>query len=205
MQITQRRYYTPEEYLELEEAADSKNEYIDGEIIPMAGGSANHNRLSGNFYAALNFAFRQQDYEAFTSDMRLWIPKRRIYTYPDVMIVAGEPEYFNNRTDILVNPQVIVEVLSPSIEGYDREKKFEAYRTIETLQEYLLIDQNKIRVEQFSKAGKKRWSFYEYDEEDEAIALTSVSFQIALVDLYNKVKFEVVESEGDAADAEELS
>ncbi|MFB2918673.1 Uma2 family endonuclease [Aerosakkonema funiforme] len=204
MQITEQQYYTPEEYLELEEAADTKSEYIDGEIIPMAGGTTNHNRITLNLSATLNFAFRQQDYEVFMGDVRLWIPKRRIYTYPDVMIVAGEPEYFNNRTDTIVNPQVIVEVLSQSTKGYDREKKFEAYRTIETLQEYLLIDQNKIRVEQFSKAGKKRWSFYEYDEEDEAIALTSVSFQIALVDLYNKVKFAVVESEGDAADAEEL-
>ena len=204
MQVTERRYYTPEEYLKLEEAAEYKSEYIDGHIIPMAGGSTNHNRISLNLSAALNFAFRQQDYEAFMGDVRLFILQKRFYTYPDVMIVAGEPEYFNNRTDTILNPQVIVEVLLKSTKGYDREDKFEAYRTINTSQEYVLIDQTRIHVEQFSKTGKKRWSLCEYDEEDEAISLTSVPFQISLLDLYNKVKFDVVESEGDRPKSEEL-
>lgn len=204
MQVTQQLYYTPEEYLELEEAADYKSEYIDGQIIPMAGGSTNHNRITLNLSAALNFAFRQQDYEVFMSDVRLWITKKRIYTYPDVMIVGREPEYFNNRTDSITNPQVIVEVLSKSTKGYDRKDKFEAYRTIDTFQEYLLVDQTRIHVEQYSKTGKKRWSLYEYDEEDETISLTSVAFQISMVDLYNKVKFEVVESEDEQAESKEL-
>ena len=204
MQITQQRYYTPEEYLELEEAAEYKSEYIDGQIIPMAGGTANHNRIAGNFYAVLNFAFRQQEYEVFNSDMRLWIPKRRFYTYPDVTVITGEPEFFNNRTDIITNPQVIVEVLSKSTKNYDRENKFQAYRTISTFQEYLLIDQTRIRVDQFSKIGKKQWTLREYDEEEEAIALVTVPFEISLQDLYNKVKFEPVESEGESADVEGL-
>ncbi len=203
MQVTE-QYYTPEEYLKLEEAAEYKSEYIDGQIIPMAGGSTNHNRISLNLSAALNFAFRQQDYEVFMGDVRLWIPKKRIYTYPDVMIVTGQPEYFNNRTDTILNPQVIVAVLSKSTKRYDREDKFETYRTINNFQEYLLINQTRIHVEQFSKTGKKRWLLYEYDEEDEAISLTSVPFQISLVDLYNKVKFDVVESEGDRPKSEEL-
>ncbi|GAX35663.1 Uma2 family endonuclease [Nodularia sp. NIES-3585] len=194
MQVTQQRYYTPEEYLALEEAADYKSEYIDGEIIPMAGGTIDHNRISGNLYAALNFAFRQQNYEAFAGDLRLWIPQKRIYTYPDVMILADEPEFFNNRKDIIVNPQVIIEVLSKSTKGYDRENKFEAYRTIPTFKEYLLIDQTRIRVEKFFKTGKKQWSLREYDEEDQAIALNTIPFEISLQDLYNKVKFELVES-----------
>ncbi len=204
MQITQQRYYTPEEYLELEEAADYKSEYIDGQIIPMAGGTANHNRISLNLSAALNFAFRQQDYEVFMGDVRLWIPQKRTYTYPDVMILAGEPKFFNNRMDIILNPQIIVEVLSKSTKGYDRQEKFEDYRTISTFQEYLLIDQNRIHVDQFSKTGKKQWTLREYDEEDEAIALVTVPFEISLQDLYNKVKFEPVESEGESADVEGL-
>lgn len=88
MQITKQRYYTPEEYLELEEAADYKSEYINGQIIPMAGGTINHNRIAGNFYAVLNFAFKQQEYEVFNSDMRLWIDQKRIYTYPDVTVYS---------------------------------------------------------------------------------------------------------------------
>ncbi|MCC5602663.1 Uma2 family endonuclease [Nostoc favosum] len=204
MQITQQRYYTPEEYLELEEAADYRSEYINGQIIPMAGGTANHNRISLNLSAALNFAFRQQDYEVFMGDVRLWITQKRTYIYPDVMILAGEPEFFNNRKDIILNPQIIVEVLSKSTKGYDREDKFQAYRTISTFQEYLLIDQTQIHVEQFSKTGKKQWTLREYDEEDEAIALVTVPFEISLQDLYNKVKFEPVESEAESADVEGL-
>ncbi|MEH2169590.1 MAG: Uma2 family endonuclease [Nostoc sp.] len=204
MQITQQRYYTPEEYLELEEAADYKSEYIDGQIIPMAGGTINHNQIALNLSTELTFAFKKQNYRVFMGDVRLWIPQKRTYTYPDVMILAGEPEFFNNRRDIITNPQVIIEVLSKSTKGYAREDKFQAYRTISTFQEYLLIDQTRIHVEQFSKIGKKQWTLREYDEEDEAIALVTVPFEISLQDLYNKVKFEVVESEGESADIEEL-
>ena len=189
MQVTEQQFYSPEEYLALEEVADYKSEYIDGQIFPMTGGSTNHNQIALNVSTELNFAFKKLDYRVYMSDVRLWIAKRRIYTYPDVMIVSGEPEYFNDRTDTITNPKVIVEVLSDSIKGYDKSGKFEAYRTLPSLSEYILIDQNKIQVEQFYKTGKKRWSFGEYDREDEAIALNSVQFQIALDDIYNKVKF----------------
>ncbi|MEH1924040.1 Uma2 family endonuclease [Nostoc sp.] len=204
MQITKQRHYTPEEYLELEEAAEYKSEYIDGQIIPMAGGTINHNQIALNLSTELNFAFKKQNYRVFMGDVRLWITQKRTYTYPDVMILAGEPEFFNNRKDIILNPQIIVEVLSKSTKGYDREDKFQAYRTISTFQEYLLIDQTQIHVDQFSKTGKKQWTLREYDEEDEAIALVTVPFEISLQDLYNKVKFEPVESERESADVEQL-
>ncbi len=194
MQLTQKRYYTPEEYLELEATADYKSEYIEGQIIAMAGASINHNRISLNLSSGLNFAFRDKNYEVFMNDMRLWIPQRLIYTYPDVMIIADEPEFFNNRLDTITNPQIIIEVLSNSTKGYDREYKFEAYRTIPAFQEYLLIDQNRIYVEQFSKTGKKRWNLCEYDEEDENISFETLPFEISLQDLYNKVKFPEIKS-----------
>ena len=194
MQVTEKRYYTIEEYLALEEKADSRSEYIDGEIIPMAGGSANHNRIAGNFYAVMNFAFKRENYEVFNSDMRLWLPKPRIYTYPDVMVIAGEPEFFENRKDIITNPKVIIEVLSKSTESYDREDKFKAYRTIPPFEEYLLIEQDIIYIRHYSKTSNKRWSLQEYDEEDEKISLTTIPFEITLQDLYNKVKFDTIES-----------
>lgn len=189
MQVADKQYYTTEEYLRLEDEAETKSEYIDGQIIPMAGGTTNHNRIAGNFYAALNFAFKQENFEVFMSDVRLWIPQRRIYTYPDVMIVAGEPEYFDDRTDIILNPQVIIEVLSNSTQGYDRESKFEAYRTIPSFQEYIRVDQTRVHVEQFSKSGRKRWTICEYDEEDEQLKLETLPFTISFADLYNKVQF----------------
>jgi Uma2 family endonuclease len=201
IQLTEQRFYSPEEYLILEEAADYKSEYINGEIFPMAGGSTNHNQIALNFSTELNFAFKKLDYRVFMSDVRLWITKRRIYTYPDVMVVVGEPEYFSDsstgtlrdRTDTITNPKVIIEVLSDSTKGYDKNKKFQAYRTLPSFEEYLLIDQTKVYVEQYSKTGNKRWSFCEYDTEDEAIAFTSVPFQISLADAYNKVKLKPID------------
>ena len=190
---TQQKYYTPEEYLAREEAAEYKSEYIDGEIFPIAGGTTNHNQVAGNFSAELIFAFKELDYRVFINDVRLWIPERRIYTYPDVMVVEGEPEYFEDDNTI-TNPKIIVEVLSDSTKGYDRSDNFEAYRTIPSFVEYILLDQTKIHIEQYSKTANKRWSFREYDAEDEAITLTSVDIEIALEDIYNKVKFETVET-----------
>jgi len=192
MEAIQQRYYSPEEYLALEATAEYKSEYIDGEILPITGGSTNHNRIAGNFYSALNFAFKNQNYEVFISDVRLWIPESRIYTYPDAMIVAGKPEYFNQSQDTITNPQVIIEVLSKSTQEYDRSSKFRAYRIIQTFQEYLLLDQNKIYVEQFFKTGAKSWSLREYDESDQAIALSSLNFHIPLTAAYNKVQLSKV-------------
>jgi Uma2 family endonuclease len=131
------------------------------------------------------------------SDVRLWIPKRRIYTYPDVMVISGEPNYYNNRTDTITNPQVIIEILSKSTQGYDRSDKFQAYRTIPSFREYLLLDQTKRYVEHFSKIDAKQWSLREYDESDEAIAFSSLDFEIALTDAYNKVKFEPENAESE--------
>jgi Uma2 family endonuclease len=199
MQVIEQRHYTPEEYLELETIADYKSEYLDGQIIPMAGGSTKHNQISLNLSSELNFAFKRQAFCVYMSDVRLWIPERRIYTYPDVMVIEGEPEYFQNRTDTVLNPIVIVEVLSKGTKNYDRESKFDAYRTISNFQEYLLIDQTRIHVEQFSKTGKKQWSFCEYDESDETIAFAKVPFQISLADLYHKVQLNAEVIEGDRA------
>lgn len=203
LQLTEQRHYTLEEYLQLEEAADYKSEYIDGQIIPMTGRSTNHNRITLNLSAELNAAFKKQNYEIFMEGVRLWIPKKRIFTYPDVMVISEEPEYYEKRTDTIVNPKMIAEVLSKSTKGYDREEKFVAYRTIESFQEYLLIDQTRIHVDQYSKTGKKRWQIREYDEEDEAIEFTSVPVQMLLLDLYNKVVFESVEEKREAVHAED--
>ena len=194
-QPTAQRYFTPEEYLALEETAEYKSEYLDGEIIPMTGGSTNHNKIAGNVYIALKLALPEQEYDVFIGDVRLWIPKVRLYTYPDIMVIFGEPEYHNNRTDMITNPQVIVEVLSKSTKNYDRADKFTFYKTLPSFREYILIDQTKIKVEQYSKTENKRWSYSEYDEEDTTLVLNSFQLEVPLSTIYKKVNFEEVEQE----------
>lgn len=197
MQVATKQSYTPTEYLELEEKAEYKSEYVDGQIFPMTGGSTNHNKISLNLSFALNSAFRAQDYEIYMGDVRLWIPDKQIYTYPDVMLIAGGTQYFSNRTDTITNPLIIAEVLSKSTQEDDRQAKFEDYRTIPSFQEYILIDQNRIYVEKYAKTGEKRWELREYNAEDELISLNSVALQISLKDLYNKVNFELADSKND--------
>lgn len=187
--IITERYYSPEEYLEIEVKSEERHEYINGQIIPMTGGTPNHNQIAGNFYAALNFALKRQPYRVFVTDQRLWIPQKRINTYPDVMVVAGELQFQEGRKDTLTNPIMIAEVLSKSTKSYDRDEKFAAYRTIPSFQEYLLIDQYKMHVEQYSKTDNNRWIFTEYEDADVTISLASISFEISLFDIYNKVDF----------------
>jgi Uma2 family endonuclease len=194
LDITDRKYYTPEEYLRQEDAAESKSEYRDGEIIPMTGGTTNHNRICLNLAGSLNFAFAQADFEVFIADVKLWIPEPKVYTYPDVMVVAGAVEYQQERTDIICNPQVIVEVLSKSTEVYDRLEKFSLYRTIPSFQEYVLINQHRIQVEHYTKQAIKRWMLQDIDAEDGQIQLATVPFSISLADLYRKVTFAEADS-----------
>lgn len=191
MQTKEKLYYSPEEYLELETAAEFKSEYRDGLIIPMAGGTPNHNQITVNFSAALNFALKGQPYRVFTSDLRLWIPQVRLYTYPDVMLVSGQLQFAEGRKDTITNPMIIVEVLSESTANYDRGEKFRLYRTIPTLQEYILISQSEMHVEQFAKTADNKWVFSENDDENSILALNSLQFQISFGDIYDKVEFDI--------------
>ena len=191
MQVATKQSYTPAEYLELEEKAEYKSEYNNGQIFPMTGGSTNHNRVTGNLCTDLHFAFKHQDYNVFMLNLRLWIPDKQICTYPDAMVIKGEIQYFANRTDTVTNPLMIAEVFSKSTQGYDRQAKFADYRTIPGFQEYLLIDQTRIYIEQYAKIGEKRWELRVYNAEDEEISLSSIPLQISLKDLYNKVNFEL--------------
>lgn len=190
MQTKEKQDYSPEEYLELETAAESKSEYRNGLIIPMAGGTPNHNRITGNFYAALNFALKGQAYDVFASDLRLWIPQARLYTYPDVMVVSGQLQFAEGRKDTITNPLIIAEVLSESTANYDRGEKFRFYRTIPTLQEYILISQTEMHVEQFAKTADNKWILSEYDGQDTILTLNHIQFQVSLKDIYDKVDFD---------------
>jgi Uma2 family endonuclease len=190
--------YSPEEYLELEIPSVDKHEYIDGEIRLMPGGTPNHNQAIGNLYAELNLALKQQPYRVFFTDQRLWIPKRRIYTYPDIMVFKGNLQFQEGRKDALINPLIIAEVLSKSTQNYDKCDKFAAYRTIPEFGEYILIDQYAMHIEHYIKTEPRKWTLQEYDEADDQLVLASLSFEISLADLYNKVEFESAEAEVDA-------
>ena len=186
---TPKRSYTPEEYLELEEAADYKSEYQDGEIVPMTGGTTNHNKIALNFASNLKFALRGQNYDIYIGDVRLWIPRYRQYTYPDVMVIQGEPLYTETGTTTVMNPLLIVEVLSKSTKNYDLGDKFIYYRSIPDFKEYILIDQTKYHVMQYTKNIEGRWLLTEYESEDAILELSSIEFQLNLKEIYEKVNF----------------
>lgn len=193
IQAELKKIYTPEEYLELEVNSKERHEYINEEIVLMAGGTPNHNQIALNLSGTLNFALKRQPYRVFVNDQRLLIPEKRIYTYPDVMVVQGELQLQEGRKDTITNPLIIAEVLSTSTRSYDKDAKFAAYRTITSFQEYLLIDQYTMHIEQYYKTDSKHWTFTEYDEANEAVSLSSIPFQITLADIYDKVEFESTE------------
>ncbi len=191
MQVqTARDYYTPEEYLKLEEAADYKSEYRDGEIVPMTGGTTNHNKIALNFAANLKFSLRGQSYDIYIGDVRLWIPRYRQYTYPDVMVIQGEPLYTGTGTTTVMNPLLIVEVLSKSTKNYEQGDKFLYYRSIPEFKEYILIDQTRYHVMQHTKTLDGKWLLTEHESEEAALELNTIEFQISFSNIYERINFE---------------
>jgi Uma2 family endonuclease len=192
MQLLQ-KIYTPAEYLELEEKAEFRSEYRDGEIVPMAGGTTNHNEISLNVATNLRFSLKGQNYRVYMSDVRLWIPPNRQYTYPDVMLIQGEPTYLENTTSTVTNPRLVVEVLSKSTGNYDRGDKFDYYRSIPTLQEYILIDQSRYHVIQYVKANEEQWLMTNYNQAEGIVKLGSIDLALSLNDIYDRVNFDEIE------------
>jgi Uma2 family endonuclease len=181
--------YSPEEYLAMEVASVERHEYRDGEIVTMAGGSPNHNQIAGNIYATLNFAFRGQPYRAFFAEQRLWVPATRLYTYPDVMAIDGALALHEGHTDTVTHPVLIVEVLSKSTQSYDKGDKFDAYLSIPSFQEYLLVDQYRQKIQHYVKTSQKKWEFQPYDQTDRVVRLQTIGLDIAIADIYDKVEF----------------
>lgn len=184
-----KQYFTPEEYLEIEKNAEYKNEYRDGEIVTMNGGTTNHNKIALNLASFLKFALRGRNYEIYIGDVRLWIPRYRQYTYPDVMVIQGQPIYTGTNTTTVMNPLLIAEVLSKSTKNYDQGDKFLYYRSIPEFKEYILIDQTQYHVMQYVKTAEDKWLFTEYESENSVLTLQSIEFEIAFRDLYEQVNF----------------
>jgi Uma2 family endonuclease len=178
-----------EEYRNLETIAEVKHEYHDGEIIEMTGGSINHNSILINLIVLLKLALRGTNYRLQSSDLRLWIPQYNRGLYPDLMIIAGEPLFSDNRNDEILNPCVIIEVLSPSTSGYDRGDKFRYYRSIPQLNQYLLVSQGEILIESYSKTSENNWLLQEYTQARGIISLDSLGISLNLADIYEGVDF----------------
>jgi Uma2 family endonuclease len=187
MKAIARETFSLEYYLKQEEQADFKSEYLDGKIIPMTGGTTNHNQIAVNITTELNIALKNLDYRVYMGDVRLWMPEKQIFTYPDIMVIKGSPIYYENRKDTIVNPTLIIEVLSPSTQSYDREGKFNTYRSIKSFQEYVLISQTQIYGEKFVKTGEKKWFLQEYYPEDNFITLELGNVSLKFTDIYRKV------------------
>lgn len=190
---TDKQYYTPEEYLTLEEKATEKHEYRDGEIALMPGGTTNHNQIAGNFYRQFPLKIQNQDYYVYINDVRLWIAQYRIFTYPDVMVIKGKPMYEGKGTSNVTNPLIIVEVLSQSTRDYDRTDKFQYYRSIPEFREYILIDQYRFYVSQYFKQEDGKWIFNDYQGEDSVLKLACDEFEISFQDLYEIKSFILTE------------
>ncbi|MCY7384233.1 MAG: Uma2 family endonuclease [Microcoleus sp. CAN_BIN18] len=184
--------YTAEEYLELEINSEERHEFINGEIILMAGGTPNHSEITSILNSVLRVSLKGKPYSIFASDQRLLVPQFNKYTYPDVMVVARPIELQSGRTDTITNPVLIAEVLSKSTKAYDRDEKFAAYRSIPTFQEYLLIDQYRLQVQQYSKTDANKWIFSEYSCAGDRVSLTSIPVEFSVADLYENIEFDVM-------------
>ncbi|MFP4219347.1 MAG: Uma2 family endonuclease [Phormidium sp.] len=180
---------TAEDYLRWEVQQPTRNEYHNGEIVPMSGGTPAHNEIVSVLNALLRLGLRGQPYSIFVTDQRLWIPQRNTYTYPDVMVTGKPCQLQPGRQDTVMNPIVLAEVLSPSTQNYDRGEKFVTYRTLDSVQDYLLIHQDRPQVEHYVKQKPQQWLLTDYEGLDVTLTLESLSLTLSLRDLYEAVDF----------------
>jgi len=181
------RYISEAEYLQTERQASAKSEYLAGQVRAMAGASYAHNRLCTNIAANLHFALRNKPCVVLSSDMRVKIADVNAYFYPDVVIVCGQPQFEDEQEDNLLNPTVVIEVLSPSTESFDRGEKFAAYQRIPTLREYLLVAQDRIQVEHYIRQPGGEWQLTEYTDQAQNVHLASVGVDLPVELIYEGV------------------
>jgi len=180
--------YTPEEYLEIERKAERKSEYLNGEIFAMGGASPRHVLIVTNLVRELSAQLKGQPCSVFSTDLRVRVSPEGLYTYPDVVVLCGPPQYHDSRKDTLTNPTFIVEVLWKSTKDYDRGEKFEQYRRIESFREYLLVAQDRPHMEHLVRQPDNTWLFSETSSLDDAVLLPAVGCQLKVREVYDKVE-----------------
>ncbi|HJU53834.1 MAG TPA: Uma2 family endonuclease [Pyrinomonadaceae bacterium] len=181
-------YLTPEEYLALERRAEQKSEYVDGIIYAMSGASLRHNTIVANVIAEPVQQLKGRNCRVLPSDMKVRMPDSRRFFYPDVSVVCGEPQFHDERSDVLLNPILIVEVLSESTAAFDRGDKFQAYQQLESLKEYLLISEDKNVVEHYVRQTREVWSYTATVGLESSLFLPSIECTLSLGATYDKVE-----------------
>lgn len=189
MSTNPKTFLTPEQYLEIESKAEFRSEYYNGEMFAMAGAARAHNLIAGNTSDQLRHQLRRGPCEVYQTDMRVKVNASGLYTYPDV-VVACSPQFLDGQEHTLLNPTLIVEVLSPSTEAYDRGLKFKLYRSIESFQDYLLVASERVDVELHTRQPDGRWILTSADRLEDLIDLPSIGCKLSLADLYERVEFE---------------
>ncbi len=198
MAINPQHQASPAEYLAFERAqTDTRHEYHNGEIIAMSGASLVHNIIVSNLIISLGLQMRGRSCNVFPSDMRVKVPATGLYTYPDISALCGAPELEDHAADTLLNPSVIVEVLSPSTEAYDRGAKFAHYQSIESLQAYVLVAQDRPRIEIFTRRESGDWLYSVADLPNAAVRLDTIDCELILSDVYEGVHFAPTEEASD--------
>ena len=196
--------YTPEQYLALERKADFKSEFCNGFIVAMSGATRFHNLAAGNLFREISGQLKGGPCEAYIADMRVRVTRTGLYTYPDIVAVCGEPQLLDSEFDTLLNPTLIVEVLSPSTEAYDRGAKFRHYRRLESLHEYVLISQDRAIVERFARRGED-WVLTEWRGLDAVLLLDSVGCEVPLREIYDRTGVTAVDPPGPDSRSDRLS
>lgn len=181
--------FTPGEYLERERAASFRSEYVNGSVFARAGGTVNHQRIAGNIYAVLWAQLRSWPCEVFGSDLKVRLDKANAFRYPDVSGLRGPILYHDKGRDAYCNPAMIVEVLSPATESYDRGDKFTLYRLLDSLFDYILVSQDRVEVEVWTRGSDNRWNSVIYDELTDGFDIKTLGCSLTLADIYEKVDF----------------
>lgn len=182
---------SPEEYLAAERKAETRSEYVDGEVCPMTGASINHIKIVANLTAELVLQLRPRPCSVLPSEMKVRLPDDRKFFYPDISVVCGEPQFHDERRDVILNPLLVIEVLSPSTYGFDRGAKFHAYQTIESLREYLLVEQHRHFVEQYVRQTDGSWTYRAAAGLDGSVSLPSIECTLNLNAVYDKVDLSI--------------
>jgi len=187
MSIQAQLHMTSPEYLEWERCQESKHEYFNGDVFAMTGASRKHNLITANLLAGLHTQLRNKPCEIYSSDMRVKVSPTGLYTYPDIVVVCGEPQFEDAILDTLLNPILIVEVLPHSTENYDCGRKFGHYRCLPSLQEYLLVAQDQCQVEHYVRQPDEAWLLREYQHPEDQLQITVLNCELSLAEMYEKV------------------